>query len=206
MPYCNPDCLGQKCDINLSFISHLLLCYICLYLFFLFAFALHCPLFTSPLPGLSVPSIIKLPSTIYCICHIFCAGLFSRVRCYSRIQRHAQIFASNPDAWMRLVYAILVHVVQYTVHVQGRIANFAFWKWVNDKYWFLRPLLSSSIANLTTRENVLKSRFAKNLTREIWHIHCTLQLHYVLTLHLVRFLFEKNKTKFSWLSWSNDCD
>ena len=52
-------------------------------------------------------------------------------------------------------------VVQYTVHVQGRIANFAFWKWVNDKYWFLRPLLSSSITNLTTRENVFKSRFAK---------------------------------------------
>ena len=70
---------------------------------------------------------------------------------------------------MWLVYTILV--VQYTVHVQGRIANFAFWKWVNDKYWFLRPLLSSSIANLTSRENVLKSWIAKNLTREIYGVY-----------------------------------
>ena len=70
---------------------------------------------------------------------------------------------------MWLVYTILV--VQYTVHVQGRIANFAFWKWVNDKYWFLRPLLSSSIANLTSRENVLKSWIAKNLTCEIYGVY-----------------------------------
>ena len=73
-----------------------------------------------------------------------------------------KIFTSDPDAWMRLVYAILV--VQYTLHVQGRIANFVFWKWVNDKYWFLRPLLSSSIANLTSRKNVAKNCLLKYRT------------------------------------------
>ena len=67
---------------------------------------------------------------------------------FSRISQHAKIFNSDPDAWMRLVYAILV--VQYTVHVQ-----------MSEWYWFLSPLLSS-IANLTTRENVLKSQFAEN--------------------------------------------
>ena len=79
-----------------------------------------------------------------------------------------KIFTSDPDAWMRLVYAILI--VQYTVHVQGRIANISIWKWVNYKYWFLHPLLSS-IANLITRKNVLKSPFSKNLTREIYGVY-----------------------------------
>ena len=37
--------------------------------------------------------------------------------------------------------------------------------------WILCPLLSSSIANLTTHNNVLKSRFAKNKTCEIYSVH-----------------------------------
>ena len=44
---------------------------------------------------------------------------------------------------------------------------------MSEWYWFLRPLLSSSITNLTTRENVLKTRFAKNLTREIYGVYST---------------------------------
>ena len=35
----------------------------------------------------------------------------------------------------------------------------------------MRLVYSSSIANLTTRENVLKSRFTKNLTREIYSVY-----------------------------------
>ena len=86
---------------------------------------------------------------------------------------------------MRLVYAILV--VQYTVHVQGRIANFAFWK------WFLRPLLSSSITNLAARENVLKSRFAKNLTREIYGVYSNFQLTTIIMKSIL--------SKLNSLSW-----
>ena len=37
----------------------------------------------------------------------------------------------------------------------------------------VRNTLLSSIANLTTRENVLKSRFAKNYTREIYGVYST---------------------------------
>ena len=51
---------------------------------------------------------------------------------------------------MRLVYAILV--VQYTVHVQGRITNFAKVLKMSEWYWFLRRLLSSLITNLTILE------------------------------------------------------
>ena len=36
----------------------------------------------------------------------------------------------NVTVYAILVHSALVHNAQYTVHVQGRIASFAFWKWV----------------------------------------------------------------------------
>ena len=48
-----------------------------------------------------------LLATVYAI--YFAGFLFSRISrvgCYSRIYQHAKIFTSDPDAWMRLVYAI----------------------------------------------------------------------------------------------------
>ena len=65
----------------------------------------------------------------------------------------------NATPGMRLVYAMLV--VQHTVQMSE-------WYWFE---WFLSPLLSSSFANLTTRENVLKSWFAKNWTHEIYGVY-----------------------------------
>ena len=92
--------------------------------------------------------------TVYAI--YFAGFLFSRilrVGCICEFNNTWKIYlryrGMNATPGMRLVYAILV--VQYTVHVQ-----------MSEWYWFLRPLLSSLIANLTTRENVLKSRFVKN--------------------------------------------
>ena len=46
----------------------------------------------------------------YTVYAIYFAGVLfsriSRVGCYSRIYQHTKIFTSDPDAWMRLVYAI----------------------------------------------------------------------------------------------------
>ena len=202
LPYRNLDCVGK----NVTLIYHLLLCYICLYLSPSLCFCLIWPLFTSqsPFPGLLVPSIIKLLSAIYYICHIFRGG-FIFANFASRI-RQAKVFASNPDAWMRLVYAILVAYSTQCTCKAGSIILPSENEWMISTDFCVHCSPRSGIYNVTTCtcENVLKSRFAK-----IWlakyGVYSTLQLHYVLTLHLVKFLFEKNK-KFSWLLWSNDCD
>ena len=106
----------------------------------------------------------------YCIWHIFHGGfIFANLVLFANLTRRNIYLRSRR---MNATCVCNTIVVQYTVHMQGRIANFAFWKWVNDEYWFLRPLLSS-IANLTTRENVWKSRFVKNYTREIYGVYST---------------------------------
>ena len=110
----------------------------------------------------SLSFLLTQLSLIYCICHIFRGGfIFTNFVIWVLFANLTTCKNIYLRSWrMNATCVRNAIVVQYTVHVQGRIANFPFWKWVNDKYWFLRPLLSS-IANLTTRKNVLKSRFAK---------------------------------------------
>ena len=89
-------------------------------------------------------SVCLIISLIHCHCLLLYTPYISWISwfgCYPQIEQHAKLFTSDPDAWMRLVYAILVVHTQYTVHVQ-----------MSEWYWFLRPLLSSSIANLTTHK------------------------------------------------------
>ena len=70
----------------------------------------------------------------------------------------------RPDAWMWLVYAILV--VQYTVHVQGRIATFAFWKWVialllDREFNHSRKCLEVPIREKLDSQNILHNLYSK---------------------------------------------
>ena len=76
--------------------------------------------------------IVAFPSTVYAIWYIL-RGSYFREFCESGVIREFNntrkyLPPIRPDAWMWLVYAILV--IQYTVHMQRRIATFAFWKWV----------------------------------------------------------------------------
>ena len=100
----------------------------------------HCPKKCNIFRGLW-----PVPDTVYAI--YFAGVLFSRVGCYSRIQQHAKI---NLPPIPTHECDLCIRNSCSTVHMQMSFSD-------------LRPwLLSSSIANLTTRGNVLKSWFAKN--------------------------------------------
>ena len=89
----------------------------------------------------------------YCIRHIF-RGSFFREFCESGAicefnNTRKLIYLRSRRKTATSVYAILV--VQYAVHVQ-----------MSEWYWFLRPpSMIALLLDLTTRGNVLKSRFAK---------------------------------------------
>ena len=94
----------------------------------------------------------------YRIRHIF-RGFFiiakiSRVGCYSRIQQHAKI--NLPPIPTQECNLCIIRNTSSTVH--SACAN----EWMILISQTCPWLLSSSIANLTTRGNVLKSKFAKN--------------------------------------------
>ena len=113
----------------------------------------------------------------YCIRLIFRGG-FIFVNFTSRVLFANLTTRENIYLRSRRMNATCVHNTSSTVHsaymckagslILPQVLKMSEW------YWFLRALLSS-IANLTTRENVLKSRFAKNLTREIYGIYSSIQ-------------------------------
>ena len=101
---------------------------------------------------------------LYTIRHIFrgrfiFANFASRVLFWN-LSTHQNIYLRSRR--MNATCVRKTSSIQYTVHVQ-----------ISEWYWFLRPLLSSSIANLTTHENVLKARITKNLTRKIYGVYST---------------------------------
>ena len=127
----------------------------------------------------SLESTIKNTVTFcntVCIHHIF-RGVFIFANFASPVLFANLTIRENIYLRSRSMNATCVHntlVVQYTVHVQGRIANFAFWKWVNDKYWFLRPF-----ALLLDREFNHLRKCLEAPIREKWDLQNIWRIQYL---------------------------